>query len=596
MSITYSTGLKKTMFKKYYLCLLLFIAFVSCTTTKNVVVATPERVQLSDSIQRQFDYYFFEGIRQKDNQQFDQALETFRLCMAIDSLDAGVQSEMGILYALIGFNEPAVVCLEKAIKLDPANWWYNMRLISMYSDLKNPKRAIEIAGNLQRIYPNKEEVYTMLASLYKDTKQYEKSIAAFDKLESLNGIEESTSFEKFQLYILLNKPQKGVAEIDKLVNKYPSETRYKVLRGDIYMQQKMPEKAFEIYQKVLKDDPENAFVYVSLSEYYKSVNQPEKAMESIVSALKSDQLDVDTKVNVLGQYVEKLAQDSTKLLETESLFKLLVDRYPMEEQVHGYYAVFLQYQKRNAEALSELETMININPKNDQTWIRIIQIYMIEKDYKQLIATSNRAIEILPKLPVWYFYKGIALFQLADYPEALTTYKKGIPLIAPDQAELKSDFYAQIADIYFKLEKKDSAFVNYEASLAANPKNIMVMNNYAYYLSLDKTELKKAEKMSAKTVEQEPKNSTYLDTYAWILYQEGNYSLAKFYIERAVDNLKKDEENGVVLEHYGDILWMNSKDTGKDDAKALEMWEKAFKSGNKTDSLKEKIENKGWKR
>ena len=464
------------------------------------------------------------------------------------------------------------------------------------SEQKNWKRTIEIANNLQKIYPNKEEVYTMLATFYKETKEYEKAIAAYDKLESLNGIDESTSFEKFQLYILLNKPQKGVAEIDKLVNKYPTETRYKVLRGDIFLQQKMPDKAFEIYQKVLKDDPDNPYLYVSLSEYYKAVKQPEKAMESIVSALKNDQLDVETKVSVLGQYVEKFAQDSTKLVETESLFKLLVDRYPMEEQVHGYYAVFLLYQKRNAEALSELETMININPKNDQTWIRIIQIYIGEKNFKQILTTTGSAIENLPKLPVWYFYRGIAQFQLNDYHGALNSYQKGLPLIAMQQTDLKSDFYAQIADIYFKLEKKDSAFVNYEASLAANPKNIMVMNNYAYYLSLDKTDLKKAERMSAKTVELEPKNSTYLDTYAWILYQQGNFSLAKFYIERAIDNLKKEEDPGVVLEHYGDILWMNSKDTGTDDSKALEIWQKSYDAGNKTEEMKEKIKNKGWKR
>ena len=584
------------MFKKYYLCLLLFIGIVSCTTTQKAVVETPKKVQLSDSTRRQFDYFFYEGIRQKDDQQYDQALETFRMCVAIDSLDAGVQSEMGILYAAIGFNGEAVKCLEKAIRLDPANWWYNVRLISLYAELKNTKRAIEIAGNLQRIYPNKEEVYTMLASFYKETKEFEKSIAAYDKLESLTGISETNSFEKFQLYVLLNKPQKGVAEIDKLAKKYPSESRYKVLRGDIFMQQKMPEKAFEIYQDVLKDDPENPYVYVSLSEYYKSANKPEKAMEAIVSALKSDQLDVETKVSVLGQYVEKLAHDSTKLVETESLFKLLVERYPLEEQVHGYYAVFLQYQKRNVEALSELETMVNINPKNDQTWIRIIQIHIGDKNFKQIIATTATAIENLPNLPVWYFYRGIAQFQLADYPGALVSYQKGLPLIAATQMDMKSDFYAQIADIYFKMEKKDSAFVNYEASLAANPKNNMVMNNYAYYLSLDKSDLKKAERMSAKTVELEPKNSTYLDTYAWILYQQGDYSLAKFYIERAMDNLPKNEDASVILEHYGDILWMNGKDNGKDDAKALQMWQKSYDAGNKTEAMKLKIANKGWKR
>jgi len=274
----------------------------------------------------------------------------------------------------------------------------------------------------------------------------------------------------------------------------------------------------------------------------------------------------------------------------------LVDRYPMEEQVHGYYALFLQYQKRSKEALSELETMININPKNDQTWLRIIQIYLGEKNYQQLMVTTAKAIENLPKLPVWYFYRGITQFQLESYRDALATYQKGLPFISTEQSDLKSDFYAQIADVYFKLEKKDSAFVNYEASLVSNPKNIMVMNNYAYYLSLDKTDLKKAERMSAKTVELEPKNSTYLDTYAWILYQQENYSLAKFYIERAVDNLTKDENPGVVLEHYGDILWMNSKDTGKDDVKALELWQKSYDAGNKTEELKQKISNKGWKR
>ena len=581
------------MYKKYYLFLFLIFTFLSCSAPKKIVAKSPDRIHLSDSAQRQFDYYFYEGLKQKDNQQYDQAIETFRMCLAIDSLDAGVQSEIGMMYGAIGFGDKALQCLEKAVQIDPSNWWYSVQLISMYSDLKNWKRAIEVATDLQKQYPNKDEVYSMLATFYKETKEYDKAIAAYDRLESLTGINETTSFEKFQLYILSNKPQKGVAEIDKLANKYPTESRYKVLRGDIFMQQKMPEKAFEIYQDVLKEDPQNAYVYVSLSEYYKATNQPDKAMESIVSALKTEQLDVDKKVSILGQYVEQLVQDSTKFGETESLFKLLLDRYPLEEKVHGYYATFLQYQKRNAEAVSELETMVNINPKNDQTWMRLIQINTMDKNFNQLLVVTKRAIENLPKLPVWYFYRGIAQYQLADYKGALMSYKTGLPLITAEQASLKSDFYAQIGDIYYKLQQKDSAFTAYDKSLASNRQNNMVMNNYAYYLSLEKADLKKAERMSAKTVELEPKNSTYLDTYAWILYQEANYSLAKFYIERAIDNLTKEEDPGVVLEHYGDILWMSGADN---EAKALETWQKSYDAGNKTEELKLKITNKGWKR
>jgi len=580
------------MFKRYYLFSLLCFSLFSCSTSKHVEETRGKLDRLSDAVQRQFDYYFYEGLRLKENGQYDQSLETFLLCQSIDSLDAGVHSEIGLLDVSIGLKVEGVKHMEKAVELQPANWWYSARLITLLSEQKNWKRAIEVASALQKKYPNKVEVYNVLASLYKQTKQLDKAIAAYDRLESLNGIEESLSFEKFRLYIQLNKPKKGVAEIDKLVNKYPTEARYRVLRGDIFMQQNMKEKAFEIYQQVLKDDPQDAYVYVSLSEYYKAANQPEKALESIVSALKNEQLDIDTKIEVLGQYVEKLVQDSTKFGETETLFKLLVERYPLEEQVHGYYARFLQYRKRNAEAISELETMLNINPKNEQTWLQLIQLYLSDLNFKQLLLLTERAITNLPAIPQWNFYRAIAQYQTGDFQGALTTNLTAIPLIKPEQTNLKSDFYSQIADVHFKLGQKEEAFTAYEEALKANPANIYVMNNYAYYLSLEKKDLKKAELMSAKTVELEPKNSTFLDTYAWILYQKGEYTLAKFYIEKAVDNLPKGEDSGVVLEHYGDILWMN----GKDDAKALEMWQKSYDAGNKTEELKIKISNKGWKR
>lgn len=579
------------MFKKIYLFLLFTFLFSFFTSAKTVVKKQITSSCLTEASQRQFDYYFYEGLRLKDLEKYDQAIETFGLCVAIDSLDAGVQSEIGLLHGLVGMNNEALKALEKTVKYDPTNWWYNIRLISMYSELKLYPKSIELTKQLQKIYPNKEEVYNILAALYKETKDYDKAIAANERLESLVGINEQISLEKVQLYYLSNKQKKVMPEIDKLIAKYPTDSRYQVTKGNIYMQQKMPEQAFAIYQKVLVNDPQNANVYISLSEYYNSMNQPDKALESIKTALKTEQLGADTKMQILGQYVEKLVQDTAKFAETESLFKMLVDRYPLEEQVHSYYALFLQYRNRNTEAISEYETMLNINPKNEQSWLRLIQLHIGAKNYNQLMIETARAIKNLPKIPTWYFYRGITQFQLADYRGALASYKEALPLISTEQAALKSDFYSQIADTYFKLEMKDSAFVNYEKALAANPKNMMVMNNYAYYLSLEKAELKKAELMSAKTVQLEPKNSTYLDTYAWILYQEGNYSLAKFYIEKAVDNLPKGDESGVVLDHYGDILWMT-----KDDEKALQMWQKSFDAGNKTNELKIKIENKGWKR
>lgn len=579
------------MFRRYLLFIIL-CSSVAIVSSKSIVKEKfASKYQLSEASKKQFDYYFFEGLRLKEEQKYDQAVDVFQMCIAIDSLDAGVQSEIGVLYGSCGMINEAVVALEKAVRLDPANWWYNIRLISLHSELKHFSRAIELCNQLQKFYPNKEEVYNMEAALYKENKEYDKAIEANDKLENIIGVNEQISLEKIQLYYLTNKSKKVIPEIDKLVNKYPTDTRYQVTKGNILMQQKLPEQAYAIYQKVLKEDPQNANVYLSLSEYYNSTNQTDKAMESIKMALKNEQLDVDTKMQVLGQYVEKLVQDSTRFADTESLFKLLVERYPLEEQVHSYYAIFLQFRKRNAEAISEYESMLLVNPKSETALLRLIQIHLEAKNFTQVLSVTENAIKNVPKIPTWYFYRGITLFQLGNYKDALLTYKAALPFIPKEQPNLKSDFYSQIADVYYKLDQRDSAFINYELALAANPKNIMVMNNYAYYLSLEKSELKKAEKMSAKTVELEPKNSTYLDTYAWILYEQKSYSLAKFYIEKAVDNLPKGDESSVIYEHYGDILFMNNED-----AKALIMWQKAFELGNKSEELKKKIENKGWKR
>ena len=58
----------------------------------------------------------------------------------------------------------------------------------------------------------------------------------------------------------------------------------------------------------------------------------------------------------------------------------------------------------------------------------------------------------------------------------------------------------------------------------------------AAYLSLRKFNLEKAQKMSYKCNELEPNNGTYQDTYAWILYQLGDYREAKKWLEKALNN------------------------------------------------------------
>lgn len=570
----------------------LTITFSSCATKKKVTAVTnvPTQQTLDVVDQNIFSYYFYEGIRLKENGQYDEAIDALLLCLDIDSLDAGVHSELSVLYAIASMGGETLYHIKKATELQPDNWWYNLRLISFYMDNKKWNEAIAQTHSLQKYYPQRIEVYEILPVLYIQNNEPEKAIQAYDQLENFTGISEELARAKFGLYISINKEKKAFAEIDRLINKYPTESRHKVFLGSAYMHVGKKEQALAIFQDVLETDSQSPYVYLSLADYYGSENNTEKATEAIKKALVNQYLDIDTKIEILGQYIESIVRDTTKIDEAEPLLQLLVDRYPLEEQVHGYYALFLRFRNRTDEAISEFETMLNINPKNEYTWGELIQIYYAQEDFEQIVSLTNRAIENIPLSPQWYMYQGIAYFQMEQYLQAVSAYKKGVELVPANQLKIISDFYSQIGDSYFKLNEKDHAFSYYEKALEKDPTNIYVMNNYAYYLSEEKKDLKKAERMSAKTIEAEPNNSTFLDTYAWIFYQQGNFSLAKFYIERAISSMK-ERPSGVIMEHYGDILWML-----KEDEKAREMWEKAREIGGYSDELLEKIEKNGWER
>lgn len=553
----------------------------------------PEKKELSKQQvlsldeKNRFDYYFFEAAKQKNLGNYDAELEALRMCETIDSVNGAVQSELGILYTSLEKPALALNAFQKAVKANPNNWWYQLQYITILSSQDKNAEAINQTLKLKKLFPDKEDVFNLLSTLYKQTGEFDKAIKALDEWELFTGINEYISFQKFQLYSALNKNDKATAEIDRLVAKYPTETRYQVLKGDLLMEKKQFQEAYLIYQHVLKTDPNSPYIYIALSNYYKQQNNQEKAIDAIVSALKNPQLDSDIKMDILGQYIQKLLYNDEKLAETENLFKILIDSYPLDEKAHMYYALFLQHQKRNDEAFSELESVININSKNEEAWINSLNILSQKQDTVGIITLTDKALKEIPSNPQLYFFRSIALYQQGKFDEAITVNEKALKNIEVGNPVVLSNFYAQMADIYYKMNEKQKAFDNYDKAISIYPSNIYAMNNYAYYLSEEKTELRKAERMSAKTVEQEPSNSTYLDTYAWILYQQGSYSLAKYYIQKAIDNMDKEneEEHYVLYEHFGDILLALG-----DKQKAIEMLQKAYDTGKKEKELKQKID------
>jgi len=152
-----------------------------------------------------------------------------------------------------------------------------------------------------------------------------------------------------------------------------------------------------------------------------------------------------------------------------------------------------------------------------------------------------------------------------------------------DNPVLKGQFFSSLGDSYHALNRLDDAFEAYDKSLLLDPENSYVLNNYSYYLSLEKRDLEKAEIMAKKAVELDPENPNNLDTYGWVLYQLGNYEEAEKYIFQSLK--KRPHPDPEIFEHYADVLYRLNKTE-----KAAEYWQKAVDAGGNSEALIRKAE------
>jgi tetratricopeptide (TPR) repeat protein len=447
--------------------------------------------------------------------------------------------------------------------------------------------AAEDYRQLVADYPDKPELNYYLADAYTQAGELGKAIDAYDALEDAIGASEALSMLKYKLYNQLNKPKEAYREIEKLSEKYPMDPHYQLVLGDLHLQRKEMKEAFACYQKAHDIDPNSPYYIVSMANYYEAAGDTEKAEEEIRSALNNDELDIDTKTDILQRFTLQLQQSKKDLDGVYALFGSLLEKHPENSDLRLLYGALLMSQNKIADAKYQYQVVTETTPDRAEGWQQLLNIALKSDSLNEVSRICKRCIELFPTSPEYYFYLGIVYYQQNNFQESLNTYKKGLTVVPADNIQLKSDFYGQMGDIYHQINLPDSAYAAYDEALKFNEQNVAVLNNYSYFLSLDKKDLKKAERMSAVCIKMEPDNATYLDTYAWIFFVQGSYSLAKIYIESALQ--KDTTHSSELVDHYGDILFMNG-----DKAKAVEQWKKAREMGKKSEVLDKKIASEAY--
>lgn len=562
---------------------IIVVAFCSCSHTSKLTVAEPVKVNHSEAYQ----YFYLEAVRQANAGHYDAAFDLYRHCLELDSIAPEVYYELGAYYLELNNDSLAQAYLEKAVKLNPKNDAYHERLAQWLIQTGKYDKAIDAYESLYSSNQSRTDVLDVLLQLYQQRKDYDKMLSTINRIEQVEGTNEQITLSKMRVYSLKGDNASAYKALKGLSDEHPNDVNYKLMLGNWLLQNKRTDEARDIFLQARKDEPNNESVSVSLHGFYRQQGEDSLAVVYRDKILLNKYTASRTKITLLQQAIRDNEQQGGDSIAMVRLFKDVMKADPENVDVAQLHVAYLSLKKMPEEQIdSALYHILDIAPDNAGARLQLLQGKWKNEDWDGIISLCEPAIEYNPDEMAFCYYQGMAYYQKDNTDAALTAFRRGVSRInSKSDAAIVSDFYAMMGDIFYQKGMEKEAFAAYDSCLQWKPDNVPCLNNYAYYLSEKGGDIKKAEAMSQRTINEEPNSTTYLDTYAWILFKEERYMEAKEYINRAVEHRDSTRNNSTIFEHAGDI-YLNC-DEAKD---AVEYWKKALLEGSSNaDEIRKKI-------
>lgn len=561
------------------------IATIPAIAGGDNVIPKKEKVQkevkLTEAQKLEFDFAFAEATKAVLLQELDKGLSMYATCLKIDPTSAVVRYELANIYMSQEDFTSALELSRAAVELQPLNIWYQIQLANIYQKKGMIDQACAVYDDILELHPERNDFYYLQAAIYASVEKFDEAINVYNRLEKKEGIHEGISLEKERLYLAAGNRKMAYAEIQKLIKKHPYRADFYGMLADLYLADKEEDKAFEQYEKILKIDPDNGLVHFYLADFYRRKGEIEKSNISLSKAFGNAEIEADQKIQFLISILMNGDKESMSDDYLKGLLDKLIEIHPGQVRVHALYADFLRKRNDNEGARFHLRKVIEEEKTNYVVWEELLLIDNEMLDFESMFNESTEALKYFAGQPLLYIFKGVAAAQKQDYKTAIETLEEGFSYIG-DNVKLRIQFQTYLGDAYYQMGNAKKAFKSYDEVLLFEPQNVIVLNNYSYYLSVRGEELEKAKKMSSLCVTLEAENSTYLDTHGWVLFRMGEYQGAKNILEKALEY--GGGESAVIVEHYGDILFRLG-----DNEKALEEWKKASEIGEGSEYLAEKI-------
>ena len=571
-------------FLKYLAIISLLLFTQACKTGSKVATTSGSKgmdKKPVDEKQVNIQYNYYNAVKEKLLGNNDKAIELYSQVLRDDPGNHAAMYELASIYIEKNKVNDALHFSKSAAELNPENDWYQLQLAEIYGKTNQPKEAISIFEKLSKKHPERPDYLFQWADALLYAGKPMEAIKVYDKLENSIGKSKELTVQKERIYLRLGKIDLAAEEIEKYIKENPTDGDGYTLLIDMYLANNLGEKAMETIQRLKAVDPSNPRIALSMAEYYRSKGENEKSFDELKKAFASPQLNSDIMLQILTSYLP-LVQDKPDMLnQALELCKIMSETHPGEASAHAVHGDFLSIAKKYTEARGEYREALALDGKNMPAWTQLLIIESELRDFVSMEKEADAALELYPDQSVFYLFSGIAKSQNNKPEAAIKVLVSGSKLVVDNDAQLVQ-FYSNLGDIYNKQKEYTSSDSYFEKALKINAIDATILNNYAYYLSVRNVQLEKAESMSKKSNELVPEQSSYEDTYAWILYKQGNYKDAKVWIDKAIAS--GAEGNGTILEHCGDIVYKLGQTE-----EAMKYWIKAKATGDHTELLDKKI-------
>ncbi|TCD10889.1 tetratricopeptide repeat protein [Pedobacter frigidisoli] len=525
---------------------------------------------------------FFAGLREKMSENYVVASTNFNKIVGLDPNNHAAYFELANANLRLDKLPEAEQNIKHAINLNANNQWYYRLLSEVYKRTNKMPELVEVFNQLIRIEPENDAYYFDKANALFLSDKVDEAKKTYDQIQEKFGESRALLTAKKRLQ---SNGSATESDIVKLLEGNQADIKNYLYAAGLLLQKGNDQEALKVLIKAQLLDPSNFEINLALADIYRKQKNDDAAFASLKLAFASADMPLTEKVKIIAALFSKLNQPVVAKNVTE-LSKLVAENNPNDAKALALYGDVLYQQNKLKEALAQYQAALKLNEQVYVIWEQVINIQTLIGHYEEAVKVGDEALTIYPNQASLYYHMAYAQYKTGKLENAQSNLKMALQLDV-DNKSLQAQVYALQGDIYINQNNFAQAKLAFEKAIAIEPDNYLIMNNYAYYLALRNDDLAKAAKYAETAANAMPNNSSVTDTYAFILFKQQKYDLAKTWVEKALQN--NNGNSGVYLEHYGDILYQK----GEKDA-ALIQWRKAKEAGNESAVLNKKINEKKY--